>query len=82
MVALVRSGVTATLSQADGSRYGTLAVDSNLPDIRFALGGPAENAFTARLLDAVDPAYREELERQLSVRGTRACLGPRRATPG
>ena len=82
MVALVRSGVTATLSRGDGSRYGTLAVDSNLPDIRIAIGGPSENAFTARLLAAVDPAYGDELDRQLGERGTRARVGARRATLG
>ncbi|MEO8814057.1 MAG: alpha-mannosidase, partial [Mycobacterium sp.] len=38
MVALVRAGVTATCSDAGGSRYGDLAVDSNLPDARIALG--------------------------------------------
>ena len=41
MVALVRAGVTATCSSADKPRYGDLAVDSNLPDARIALGGPS-----------------------------------------
>jgi alpha-mannosidase len=50
-VALARSGVTATVSSADGPRYGHLAVDSNLPDVRIAIGGPEENPFTAQLLD-------------------------------
>ena len=40
MVALVRAGVTATCSGADKPRYGDLDVDSNLPDVRIALGGP------------------------------------------
>ena len=40
MVALVRAGVTATCSGADKPRYGHLDVDSNLPDVRIALGGP------------------------------------------
>ena len=44
MVALVRAGVTATCSGADKPRYGHLDVDSNLPDVRIALGGPARNA--------------------------------------
>jgi alpha-mannosidase len=69
MVALVRQGVTATLGHGDGHRYGTLTVDSNLPDVRFALGGPAENAFTERLLAAVDAKYRAELDRQLAGAG-------------
>ncbi len=42
MVALVRAGVTATCSGADKPRYGHLDVDSNLPDVRIALGGPLE----------------------------------------
>ncbi len=50
MVALARAGVTATCSRADGPRYGSIDVDSNLPDVRIALGGPAENPFTAEVL--------------------------------
>jgi alpha-mannosidase len=50
-VALARSGVTATVSSADGARYGNLGVDSNLPDVRITIGGPAENSFTAEVLD-------------------------------
>ncbi len=65
MVALVRAGVTATCSGADRPRYGHLAVDSNLPDTRIALGGPECNAFTAALLADADPGYAAELNRQL-----------------
>nr|BFE55686.1 NEW3 domain-containing protein [Dactylosporangium thailandense] len=36
-LALVRRGVTATCSSAEGPRYGSLAVDSNLPDVRFRI---------------------------------------------
>ena len=50
-VALARSGVTATVSHARGARYGNLEVDSNLPDVRISIGGPADNAFTAEVLD-------------------------------
>jgi alpha-mannosidase len=50
MVALAAAGVTATCSQADGSRYGGLDADSNLPDVRIAIGGPEVNAFTAEAL--------------------------------
>lgn len=50
MVALVRAGVTATCTTADRARYGDLAVDSNLPDVRISLGGPDENAFSAAVL--------------------------------
>lgn len=69
MVALARAGVTATCSGADKPRYGDLAVDSNLPDTRLALGGPDENVFTATVLAQADPAYPEELRRQLQATG-------------
>ncbi|OBG67748.1 NEW3 domain-containing protein [Mycobacterium sp. E3339] len=65
MVALVRAGVTATCSGAAKQRYGHLDVDSNLPDVRIALGGPARNAFA----DAALGPYREELDRQLAATG-------------
>lgn len=69
MVALVRAGVTATCSTAGRPRYGDLSVDSNLPDARFAVGGPDENTFTAAVL-ATAPAHRRELDRQLAASGT------------
>ena len=69
MVALARAGVTATCSSADKPRYGDLAVDSNLPDVRIALGGPDQNAFTAAVLAEADAAYTEELKRQLYATG-------------
>ena len=69
MVALVRAGVTATCSSADKPRYGDLDVDSNLPDARIALGGPDENPFTAAVLAEADPAYTDELKRQLYATG-------------
>ncbi|HEU0191215.1 MAG TPA: NEW3 domain-containing protein [Mycobacterium sp.] len=80
MVALVRAGVTATCSAAGGPRYGDLDVDSNLPDTRIALGGPEVNAFTRAVLAAADPAYAEELDRQLARHG-RARVWVPAATP-
>ena len=50
VVALARCGVTATTSTVQGSRYGWLHVDSNLPDLRILVGGPDENILTAELL--------------------------------
>jgi alpha-mannosidase len=70
MVALVRAGVTATCSSSDKPRYGDLGVDSNLPDARIVLGGPDQNDFTAAVLAEADPAYTEELKRQLYANGT------------
>ena len=61
MVALAAAGVTATCSQAGGSRYGGLDADSNLPDVRIALGGPDVNAFTAEVLSAAGPGYAKAL---------------------
>lgn len=69
MVALVRAGVTATCSAADKPRYGHLEVDSNLPDVRIALGGPDRNAFAEAVLARADPVYAEELRRQLAATG-------------
>ncbi|MEZ0362581.1 NEW3 domain-containing protein [Mycobacterium sp. pUA109] len=80
LVALVRAGVTATSSPANGPRYGNLDVDSNLPDTRIALGGPDHNAFTAAVLAAADPAYAAELDAQLAAHG-RARVWVPAATP-
>ncbi|MFC6081830.1 glycoside hydrolase family 38 N-terminal domain-containing protein [Sphaerisporangium aureirubrum] len=68
-VALVRKGVTATCSAATAPRYGDLAVDSNLPDVRIAIGTPEENPFVAEVLASADPGYAELLRRRLSEGG-------------
>jgi len=80
MVALVRAGVTATCSGADKPRYGHLKADSNLPDLRIALGGPDRNAFTKAVLAQADPVYTAELDRQLATTG-QARLWLPAATP-
>ena len=69
MVALARAGVTATCAGAHKPRYGHLDVDSNLPDVRIALGGPARNAFTKEVLDLAGSTYTDELDRQLAATG-------------
>ncbi|MER5215225.1 NEW3 domain-containing protein [Streptomyces sp. NPDC002838] len=75
--ALVRAGVTATSTIAGGPRYGDLEVDSNLPDIRIAIGGPDRNAVVAEAL-GWDPAAGRELGRQLAERGVAAVwVAPR-----
>lgn len=76
MVALVRAGVTATCSAADKPRYGDLTVDSNLPDTRFALGGPEENPFTAAVLADADIAYADEFKRQIDATGSARVFVP------
>ena len=75
--ALVRAGVTATSTIAGGPRYGDLEVDSNLPDIRIAVGGPDRNSLVAEAL-GWDPAAGRELRRQLAEGGAAAVwVAPR-----
>jgi alpha-mannosidase len=76
MVALARAGVTATCSRPDGPRYGSIDVDSNLPDVRIALGGPAENPFTAEALAAAAPAAAAALDESLAAAGVAAVWVP------
>ena len=52
MGALAGQGVTATCSLPGGPRYGYQELDSNLPDFRICLGGPADNEFAAQVLAA------------------------------
>jgi hypothetical protein len=61
MVALAAAGVTATCSQAEGARYGAIDADSNLPDVRIAVGGPEVNSFTAEVLSAAGPDHAKAL---------------------
>ena len=65
VAALAGQGVTATCCWPDGPRYGALDLDSNLPDVRIALGGPEQNPWTARLLETVNP-FGAELSRAFS----------------
>jgi alpha-mannosidase len=70
LVALARSGVTATCSVPEGPRYGSIELDSNLPDIRIVLGGPDQNAFTARLLASAGSGMAASLDAQLAATGS------------
>jgi alpha-mannosidase len=57
LVAVLASvGVTATCTRADGPRYGSIDLDSNVPDVRIVLGGPDVNQWTSGLLGTLDPA--------------------------
>ena len=69
LTSLARAGVTATCSRSSGTRYGSVDVDSNLPDFRIALGGPSENAFTAEVLAASDPSVAKRLATLVAERG-------------
>jgi len=73
-VALAAAGVTATCSQADGSRYGAIDADSNLPDVRIAVGGPEVNPFTAEVLAAAGPGYAKALAARLAAGSPAARL--------
>jgi alpha-mannosidase len=66
MIALAAAGVTATCSQAEGSRYGAIDADSNLPDVRICLGGPEVNGFTAEVLAAAGPGCAKALAARLA----------------
>ncbi len=68
-VALVRAGVTATVTTATGNRYGSLHTDSNLPDCRVAVGTPERSTFVASLLDKGPPESTMELKAQLAATG-------------
>jgi len=70
LAALAADGVTATCSRAPGPRYGCVEVDSNVPDFRIALGGPDDNAFTAEVLAAADPAVAKQLARLVADGGS------------
>ena len=86
MAGLAAAGVTATCSQADGPRYGAIDVDSNLPDVRIAVGGPEANTFTSEVLSAAGPGYAKALAARMAegsarvwVRGARSredAFGP------
>jgi alpha-mannosidase len=69
LVALAGAGVTATCSQPDGPRYGGLDADSNLPDVRIAVGGPEVNQFTAEALSVAGPGYAKALAARQATAG-------------
>jgi alpha-mannosidase len=70
VTALARTGVTATSSRSSGTRYGSLDLDSNLPDFRIALGGPSSNAFTSEVLATCDRAVAKRLSQLVAETGT------------
>jgi len=70
MAALAGQGVTATCSAPGGPRYGYQELDSNLPDFRICLGGPAENELTAEVLATAGPAVTSQLTAQLAQHGS------------
>ncbi|HSK95104.1 MAG TPA: NEW3 domain-containing protein, partial [Euzebyales bacterium] len=79
VTALVRQGVTSTLSIDTGPRYGRIAVDSNLPDARIVVGGPADNAVAAALLAGDANAYAAEFSRQAEAGRVRVWVPAERA---
>jgi len=71
---LAGAGVTATCSRADGPRYGSLDLDSNLPDVRIAVGGPDVNPWTARLVAGLGPAAADVTARLAAPAGARVWV--------
>ncbi|HEX5188606.1 MAG TPA: glycoside hydrolase family 38 C-terminal domain-containing protein [Streptosporangiaceae bacterium] len=69
LVALAQQGVTATCSVPEGPRYGAAELDSNLPDVRIALGGPEKNDFTEQVLAAAGPAVTDRFFAQMAETG-------------
>ncbi|MGH8874874.1 MAG: glycoside hydrolase family 38 C-terminal domain-containing protein, partial [Acidimicrobiia bacterium] len=67
ITALVGQGVTATVSSPEDARYGSVDIDSNVPDARIALGGLEENRFTEAVLRSAGREYETEVKRQLSA---------------
>jgi alpha-mannosidase len=61
VAALASQGVTATSTRPEGPRYGSLDVDSNLPDVRIVLGRPETNGFAGEVLASAGPDYLEAL---------------------
>jgi alpha-mannosidase len=80
VIALARQGVTATCSVPDGPRYGAIEVDSNLPDVRITVGGPAANSFTAAVLEQAGAAVAAELDRQLAENGSARIWVPAKSS--
>ena len=68
--ALVKQGVTSTLSTDDDGRYGLIDLDSNLPDARISVGGPEMNRFSSAVLDSADPGLGSALRRRVSEGGS------------
>jgi alpha-mannosidase len=69
MAALAGQGVTATCSLPGAPRYGYQQLDSNLPDFRICLGGPADNELTAQVLAAAGPTAAAAVDAQLAAGG-------------
>jgi alpha-mannosidase len=69
LAALAGQGVTATCSLPDAPRYGYQELDSNLPDFRICLGGPADNELTAQVLAAAGPRAAAAVDAQLADTG-------------
>jgi alpha-mannosidase len=78
VAALAGQGVTATCSAPGAPRYGYQELDSNLPDFRICLGGPAENELTAEVLATAGPAVTSQFTAQLARDGSARLWLPAR----
>jgi alpha-mannosidase len=77
--ALVKQGVTSTVSTDDDGRYGLIDLDSNLPDARISVGGPEMNKFSAAALESADPGLGSGLRRRVSGGGSARVWVPAEA---
>jgi hypothetical protein len=62
-VALVKSGVTTTITGMDDRRYGDLALDSNVPDFRVVIGASAAGAMKVVLPEGTPKGFVSWIER-------------------
>ncbi|MCX7599602.1 MAG: hypothetical protein N2512_12165 [Armatimonadetes bacterium] len=77
LLALSSVGVTATITWPESRRFGDIAWDSNLPDLRIVVGGPGTNEFTAHLLQQAGWAVESELREWVDNHGWAVALLPR-----
>lgn len=77
LLALSSVGVTATITWPEFRRFGDIAWDSNLPDLRIVVGGPETNEFTAHIFRQAGKAVESELRDWVSNHGWAVALLPR-----
>lgn len=77
LLALSSVGVTASITWPDFRRFGDIAWDSNLPDLRIVVGRPDTNEFTAHVLSQAGRAVESELRDWVDNHGWTVALLPR-----
>jgi len=77
LLALSCVGVTATITYPEFRRFGDLAWDSNLPDLRIVVGGPETNEFSAHVITQAGKGVESELRDWVDNHGWAVALLPR-----